>query len=83
MITLGKLALLHTQDVAQADRFLSSLPLSCAEEAQEAHELLFAQVLAGNALLSGACKPAVVKAVTAIRAAHAQNEELLTEEGVE
>lgn len=83
LITLGKLALLHTQDAAQADRFLSSLPMTCVEEAQEAHEFLFTQVLAGNALLSGACKPAVVRAVTAIRDAHAQNGELLTEEGVE
>jgi hypothetical protein len=39
--------------------------------------------MAGNALLSGACKPAVVKAVAAIKAAHAQDGELLTEEGVE
>lgn len=83
LITLGKLALLHTQDAAQAERFVSSLPLTNSEEAQEAHDFLFTQVLAGNALLSGACKPAVVTAVTAIKAAHAQNEELLTEEGVE
>jgi hypothetical protein len=83
LITLGKLALLHTQDAAQAEKFLSTLPLTSAEEAQEAHEFLFSQILASNALLSGACKPSVIKAVTAIRDAHAQNEELLTEEGVE
>tara|TARA_B110000285_G_C15038753_1_gene570703 strand:- start:135 stop:434 length:300 start_codon:yes stop_codon:yes gene_type:complete len=83
LITLGKLALLHTQDVAQADRFVTSLPLTSAAEAQEAHEFLFTQVMAGNALLSGACKPVVVKAVAAIRDAHTQDGELLTEEGVE
>jgi len=77
------LALLHTQDAAQADRFLGSLPLTGAEEAQDAHDFLFAQVLASNALLLGACKPAVIKAVTGIRDAHAQNSEILTEEGVE
>ena len=81
--TLGKLALLHTQDAGQGDKFLSMLPLSSAEEAQEAHEFLFSQILASNALLSGACKPAAMKAVAAIRDAHAQNEDLLTEEGVE
>jgi len=83
LITLGKVALLHTQDAAQADKFLGSLPLKNAEEAQEAHGFLFTQVLAGNSLLSGACKPAVIKAVTEIRAAYSQNEELLAEEGVE
>lgn len=83
VITLGKLALLHTQDAAQAGKFLSMLPLSSAEEAQEAHEFLFNQILASNGLLSGACKPAVIKAVSAIRDAHAQDGELLTEEGVE
>lgn len=81
MIALGTLALLHTKDAAQVNKFLEALPLKGEGEAQVAHELLIDQVLAGNQALTsnGQTQPALNR----IREAVAGNEDLLTEEGRE
>jgi hypothetical protein len=80
-VTLGKIALLHSKDVSQVNRFLTALPLSGDEEAQEAHQFLFEQVIASNQVLLGPCKDQMLKSVLAIQTAFAKNTDLLTEEG--
>lgn len=70
-VTLARLALLHTHDATQVTRFLEAMPLKGDEEAQEAHQFLFEQVLQNHPVLMGACKPAMLKAVIAIKEAHA------------
>ena len=82
-VTLARLSLVHSKDATHVNKFLSALPLQGDEEAQEAHQFLFEQVLAGNSVLLGACKDSMLKAVMAIKNAHASNEGILTEEGVE
>lgn len=52
VITLGVLALMHTKQEVHVNKFLEALPLKGEEEAQEAHELLLDQVLAGNQVLT-------------------------------
>ena len=47
-ITLGFVSMLQTKDAGQITKFLSALPLTNDEEAKEAHEFLFDQVLANN-----------------------------------
>ena len=78
-ITVGVLALLHTQDEAQVTKFLAALPLKGEEEAQEAHELLLDQVLAGNAALTA--NGQTQAALQRIREAVAANGDLLTDAG--
>ena len=80
-VTLGKVALLHSKEVSHVTKFLTALPLSGEEEAQEAHQLLFEQVLAGNQVLLGPCKDQMLQSVLAIQTASTQKPELLTEEG--
>lgn len=82
-MSLAILSLKHTQDAAHVNKFLEALPLKGEEEAQEAHKYLFEEVLGNNAVLMGACKENMLKAVIKIKEAHAQNETLLTEEGLE
>ena len=79
LITLGILALLHSKEEAQVSRFLAALPLKGEEEAQEAHELLLDQLLAGNAALTS--NGQTQAAVQRIRAAVAANGDLLTAAG--
>lgn len=64
--TLSKLAFLHTNDSAHVEKFLAALPLTGDEEAQEAHQFLFEQVLQNNALLMGTCKGNMQAAVLRI-----------------
>ena len=80
LISLGYVSLLHSKDVAQVTKFVSSLPLKGEEEAQEAHAHLFTQMLAKNFC---DCQDLMIKAVLAIKEAHAENSEILTEEGVQ
>lgn len=54
--TLSKISLLHSHDAAQVNKFLSALPLTGDDEAQEVHQFLFEQVLQNNSVLMGACK---------------------------
>lgn len=82
-VTLARIALLHTQDAAHINQFLGALPLKGDEEAQEAHEFLFEQVLANNSVLMGACKDSTQQAVLRIQTAFQSNEGLLTEAGQE
>ena len=82
-VTLAKICLIHSQNSEHTNKFLAALPLQGEEEAQEAHEFLFQQVLSGNQLLLGACKANMLKAVMAIKTAHAENSDILTEEGEE
>ena len=82
-VTLARLSLLHTQDAAHINQFLSALPLKGEDEAQEAHEFLFEQVLANNSVLMGPCKEVMQQAVIRIQTAHKENENLLTETGAE
>ena len=82
-VTLARIALVHSLNANHANRFLSALPLKGEEEAQEAHQFLFEQVLAGNSLLLGACKANMLKAVLAIKAAYGPDNQILTESGVE
>jgi len=82
-VTLARLALVHSKDAAHVNKFLAALPLQGDEEAQEAHQFLFEQVLSGNSVLLGACKESMLKAVMAIKTAHSSNDGILTEEGVE
>ena len=55
-VTLARLSLLHTLEASHINQFLSALPLKGDDEAQEAHEFLFEQVLANNSVLMGPCK---------------------------
>ena len=48
IISLGFIALVHTKDAVQINKFLDRLPLEGDDEAQEAHEYLAEQVLVGN-----------------------------------
>jgi len=82
-ITLGKIALIHSKDAAQASRFLMAMPLKGEEEAQEAHQFLFEQVLAGNQVLMGDCKDTMLKSVLAIKEAYEADKSILTDEGLE
>jgi len=66
MITLGRLALKHSQQAVHVNQFLSALPLKGDEEAQEAHQYLFEEVLAGNAVLMGECKAKMLETVVNI-----------------
>jgi len=79
LITLGVLALLHTKEEAHVSRFLAALPLKGEEEAQEAHELLLDQLLAGNAALTS--NGQIQAALQRIREAVAENGDLLTAAG--
>lgn len=77
-ITLGFMSMLQTKDAGQIGKFLGALPLTNDEEAKEAHEFLFDQVLAGNAALMaqvGDVKSAVERIVAA------RTEDNLSEEG--
>lgn len=57
-ITLGFLSLLHSREPASISKFLAQLPMQGDDEAQEAHEFLFEQILLGNeALLTPDCLP--------------------------
>jgi len=69
IVSLGLLSLKHTEDAAHVTQFLGALPLKGEEEAQEAHKFLFEQVLSNNAILMGACKDTMLKAVLAIKEA--------------
>lgn len=80
LITLGYISLMHSKDQAQVAKFVSALPLTGEEEAQEAHTLLFKQMLAKNFC---GCQDQMTKAVLAIKEAHAANDQLLTQEGVQ
>lgn len=51
LITLGFIALLHTKEPVQINKFLDQLPLQGDDEAQEAHEFLAEQILTGNQAL--------------------------------
>jgi hypothetical protein len=64
--TLAKLSLLHTHEAAHVNKFLEALPLTGEEEAQEAHQFLFEQVLQNNAVLMGECKANMQSAVLKI-----------------
>jgi len=81
-ITLGFLSLLHSKDQAQINQFLEVLPLQGDEEAQEAHEFLFEQILLGNAALFS--EPIASKVKQALEKIHAaRTEDNLNDEGVE
>ena len=51
LITSGFIALLHTKDTVQINKFLDQLPLQGDDEAQEAHEFLAEQILLDNQAL--------------------------------
>lgn len=81
-ITLGFISLLHSKDPTQISKFLDVLPLQGDDEAQEAHEFLFEQIIVGNtALFTGDCLPKVKAALEKIEAA--RTEDNLNAEGVE
>jgi hypothetical protein len=68
-ITLGFLSMLHSKEPVQINKFLDQLPMKGDEEAQEAHEFLFEQILLNNeAVLSAACLPKVKTALEKIDA---------------
>ena len=80
-ISLGHIALKQTQDPAHVQKFLSLLPLTSEEEAQEAHLLVAEEVVKGNqALLQDPAS--AKKALQAIKQKYTEDEGTLTEEGL-
>ena len=77
----GILALLNTKDASHVTKFLGALPLKGEAEAQEAHDFLLDHCLAKNPLLTS--NPQTATALQRIKAAAAENEDLLTNEGKE
>lgn len=73
-ITLGFIAALHSKDAAQITKFLQQLPLKGDEEAQEAHEFLFEQILLCNeAILTADQLPIVKGTLEKIEAARTED----------
>lgn len=81
LTSYGILALFHTKDASHVTKFLGALPLKGEAEAQEAHDFLLDQCLAKNPLLTS--NPQTAATLQRIKAAAADNEDLLTEEGRE
>jgi hypothetical protein len=81
-ITLGMLAVFQTKEAAHLEKFLGLLPLTCEDEAQEAHTFLLDQLLAKNEVFSGVQAP-VKEALNRISAKYQEDDSILTEEGKE
>ena len=76
-IAIGMIAFYQTKNPNHAGAFIAKLPFKGDEEAKEGHELLFDQILAGNAAMQG-----LEAAVTAVieKIAAAKTEDNMTEE---